>query len=1089
MQSNRFSSAVILLAAGQALFSLGGGVTASASTAYEEPQPAARVTGKVIDGSGLPVIGATVYVENATTRGTTTDADGSFSLSVAPDEVLVVSCIGYKTVTVIPGNRSNLEIVLEEDTTLLDETVVVGYGVQKKMNLSGAVTTVKMDEVLGDRPQPNVAAALQGAIPGLYISSGNGNTPGQTGKNIQIRGTASFSGSNNTVSGLSPLILIDNVPGDIDALNPEDIESVTVLKDASASAIYGARAAAGVILITTKRPSKAQKVTINYSNNVGFVNAADTPSQVDTRTFLNMYKEAFATDLYTAAQNQDINDWLGYLDTYEKNPSALPGTLTDNGILVAPDGLRYYLSSEDSYKRMMETGTTQNHNVAVSGATDAIRFRISANAYKENGPLYGDKDVYNRESVNGVISADITKWFTQELDIYYTQQKRQFLQDETGALYGQRNPDFLPDGTDPDGYLIRTARNIIDVSNVRNTLIEQPRVFTKSIFRPFKGLEAIFEYTYQRKGTDFNYFSGKYTVTDIQLNVLKGPDHDYYIARRFYEDRNSINAYLTYTFEPWQDHHFRVMGGYSQEYWNYEYFNTRAEDQAILSIPSVSNAQGKVTASDLYQDYALRSGFFRFNYDYDGKYILEVSGRYDGSSKFPKNSRFGFFPSFSVAWNITGEDFMEGARSWLNQLKPRFSYGSIGNQSSVGYYDYISSMELNTQASVWLSGNDAGYVTVIGAPDMVSNNFTWETITTMNAGLDFALFGNRLTGAFEWFRRDTKDILSQSVAISSVLGADAPMQNVGAMRTQGWEFNVNWRGQIGSALGYRVGFNIWDYKSRVTALKFNEEKSLSYLYVGKNVGEIWGYEWDGFYSVDDFSDLATWTLKDGVTSIAGVSPRPGDYKFKNLNDGQYGEDDTNDINSGKYTADAPGDMKVIGNTTPRYQYGFNFGFDFAGFDLSVMLQGVGKRDYFNSGPYFYTYIAGSDAIWSPVFTGTENYWTPKSTDASSNDYYVNANPDATLPRIYGNVGNASSNRRTNTHMLTSSAYLRVKNVTLSYTFPKALLSRAHIANLRVYASGENLFTFTSLPKGIDPETLSWSYPLYRTVSLGLNLTF
>lgn len=1053
---------------------------AGALVLAQNPQ---TVRGTVNDPSGEPVIGASVMVKD-TMNGAITDVGGAYVLPrVNPGSTLVFSCIGYTTQE-ITWTGGVLNVVLEEDSTLLDETVVVGYGAQKKMNLSGAVSSVKMEEILGDRPQPSVAAALQGAIPGLYISS-TSNTPGQTGKSIQIRGSSSFSGSSDNVSSIGPLILIDNVPGELDALNPEDIETVTVLKDASASAIYGARAAAGVILITTKRPKQAQKVSINYSGTVGLVNAISTPRQVETTKLLTMYKEAFATDLYTAAQNQNIDNWIGYIDQYKAGK--LSG-VTENGIYVAPDGLRYYLKDDDLAGRMMETGTSWNHNLAVSGGSESIRFRMSANSYSENGPLYGKKDIYSRKGVNGVISADITKWLTQELDFYYTQQQRELLQDEAGALYGQRNPSFLPDGRDPDGYLIRTPRNIIESANVTTTVIDQPRVFTKTILRPIKGLEAIFEYTYQKRGTDFNYNSGKYTYTDIQLNVLNGPAHDYSIARRFYEARNAINAYATYRFEPWKDHHFSVMGGYNQEYWNYAYFNTRAEDQAILNIPSMSNAQGKVTTQDQYADFATRSGFFRFNYDFDGRYIVEVSGRYDGSSKFPKDHRFGFFPSFSLAWNMAREPFMAGTRTWLDQFKPRFSYGTIGNQSSVGYYDYYSTMALNTNANTWLSGNDEGYVTVIGMPGIVSDSFTWETITTLNAGVDFAFFGNRLTGSFDWFRRDTKDILSQSVALPAVLGDDAPMQNVGRMRSQGWEFQIGWRGSIGKLVQYRADFNIWDYTSRITSLNFNEEKSLNYLYEGKQVGEIWGYEWDGFYTVNDFADLETWKLKDGVAGVDGVSPRPGDFKYRNLADGQYSEEDRNSINTGRGTFDEPGDRKVIGNTTPRLQYGLNLGLSVAGFDLSVRLQGVGKRDFFSSGPYFYTYFGQGDAIWSPVFTGTENYWSPKSTDAGSPDYYVSANPNATLPRIYGSVGNGGYNRWQNTHMLASAAYLRIKNVTLSYSFPKKLLQKAHIANLRAFVSVENLATFSSLPNGIDPETLSWSYPLYRTVSFGLNIT-
>ena len=1074
----------------------GTGTWAAASVS--DVQSVITVKGTVVDSQGYPVIGAAVMLKGAPTTGTATDIDGNYELSVDSDAVLVFSSIGYISQEIAVAGRTVINVTLEEDNTMLEETVVVGYGVQKKVNVSGSVASVKMEDVLGDRPQPNVAAAIQGAIPGLYVNTSSSG-PGSTGKTLQIRGTASFSGSSSGVSNISPLVLIDNVPGDIDALNPDDIESVTVLKDASASAIYGARAAAGVVLITTKCPKKAEKISVNYSGSVGLVNAINTPKQVGIDEYIEIYKEAFNTDVYSAAQNQSFDKWQSYLNTYRTNKSALSsqGTLYDNGLFISnEDGLRYYMTEEDMYKRMMETGTSLNNNIAISGATDKIRFRISGNNYRENGPLYSKKDYYTRTAVNGMVSADVTKWYTQELDFYFTQQHRDMLVAECGYLYSQRNPNFLPDGLDPvskDGqdYYIRTPRNIIEFSNTGKTTIDQPRIFSKSIFNLFKGFQAILEYTYQKKATDYTYDSGKYYVTDIQLNYTSGPDHDYSVARHYYDYRNDINAYATYQFDLGANHHFSIMGGYNQEYYNYAYYNTTAKDQAFISIPSMSNAQGEITTSDSYYDYALRSGFGRINYNYAGKYIVELSGRYDGSSKFPKASRFGFFPSFSLAWNAASEEFMRPTRGWLSQLKPRFSYGSIGNQTSVGYYDYYSTMTLNTQGTSWLSGNDEGYVTTLGMPGIISDSFTWETITTMNAGLDFGFFNDALTGSFEWFQRDTKDILSQSVALPAVLGDDAPMQNVGKMRTKGWEFQIAYKGHIGRDFLYNVGFNVSDYQSTIKKLNFNEEKSLSYLYEGMKAGEIWGYKWDGFYTVDDFSDTATWKLKDGVTSITGVSPRPGDFKFKNLNDGQYGTDDTNAVNSGKSTADEPGDRAIIGNSTPRYQYGFNLNLSYKGIGFSMMLQGVGKRDYSLNGIYTYT-MATSDPCWYPVYAGTTNYWKPLSTDSSSADYYKAANENATLPRIYGSttgtLANGSSNQRVNDHMLQSAAYLRVKNMTLSYTFPKALLEKASISNLRVYVSGENLFTFSRLPRGIDPETLSWSYPMYRTVSFGLNIT-
>lgn len=1079
--------------------SMGGG---NSATAAESPAPVAEtqdsktieISGKVIDTNGQPIIGATVF-ETGTANGITTDLNGGFTLTVTEKATLEFSYVGYKPQT-LPASQGM--VVTLEEALDIDAVVVVGYGVQKKANLSGAVATVKMDEVLGDRPQPNVAAALQGAVPGLMISSSSGNTPGQTGKSIQIRGTSSLgkdSNGNWAVAGLSPLILIDNVEGDIDALNPNDIESVTVLKDASASAIYGARAAAGVVLITTKRPQGNERITANYSNNFGIINAIGTPEQTRLDTYLPIYKEAFNSNSYAAA-GQNIDKWLEYLNLYNSDRAALEGlgTLQSNGIFVAnEDSKRYYLSQKDIYDRMMETGFSQNHNLSVSGATEHIRFRMSGNSYRENGPFVGNKDLYTRMSFSGYIGADITKWFTQEADFSYSQQQRRHLNDESGGwLYSTRLMNFLPDGTDPNGYTILTPRAIIDNSNARRTTIDTPRFLFRSTFRPVKGLEAVFEYTYQKQMTDFTYFSGMWQATDIQETTKTIPSKDYYIARHFFDTRNSFNAYATYKIDVAQDHHFSLMAGFSQEDYDYKYYNTQAEEQALIDIPSMGNAQGKVTVSDSYADFGIRSGFFRFNYDYKGKYILEVSGRYDGSSKFPKDSRFAFFPSFSMAWNVAEENFMSGTRKWLNQLKPRFSYGSIGNQASAGYYDYIASMGLSTKSTVWLNGNDdANYVTQLGTPGLVSANFTWETITTSNVGLDFALFNNRLTGMFEWFQRDTKDILSEGVDLPGVLGVAAPNQNVGKMRTRGWELQLGWRGNIGEKVQYNVGFNLWDYKSKVMKLNFNSSKSLGSLYEGMNVGEIWGYLYDGFYTVEDFKDTSSWELVDGVPTLQGYSPRPGDYKFKNLNDHQYSDSDENDINSGKNTLSEPGDMTVIGNSLPRLQYGINFGISYAGFDLSVMLQGVGKRDWMYTGELLYTFAAG-DAKWYPVFEGTTDYWKPISTDPTSPDYMQPVNPNAKLPRIYGSdsgtIANSGSNRRANDHMLSDASYLRIKNLTLAYTFPKRWMNKIHVSNLRLFVSIENLATFTSLPKGIDPETLSWSYPLYRTVSFGLNFT-
>lgn len=484
-----------------------------------------------------------------------------------------------------------------------------------------------------------------------------------------------------------------------------------------------------------------------------------------------------------------------------------------------------------------------------------------------------------------------------------------------------------------------------------------------------------------------------------------------------------------------------------------------------------------MTAKDYYTEYAVRGGFFRVNYNYKDKYLLEVNGRYDGSSRFPKDSRFGFFPSVSAGWNIAQEGFMEGTSEWLGMLKLRGSYGMIGNQNIVEYA-FIPSMTINNKYSGWLV--DKNLVTAVTSlPSLVSSSFTWEKVGTANVGIDFSLFKNRLSGLFEWYQKDTKGMLAPGMQLPAVVGASAPYQNTADMRTRGWELNVNWRDQIGK-WGYRVGFNLSDSKSEITKYDSNESKLLSSFYEGQQLGEIWGYVYDGFYTVDDFEDTQTWKLKDGVVAINGYNPRPGDVKFKNLRDDDQGE---NLIYSGDGTLENPGDRKIIGNSMPRYLYGINLGLSYEGFDLSVFLQGTGKRDAWLANTL--TFPMYSDYKFIPLYEGLENYWKP--VDAAAGDYTC-ANPNAEYPRIYGGYGNQGSNYRTSDRYLSDASYLRIKNVTLSYTFPKQWVKKMALSQLKAFISIENLATFSSLAKGIDPETLSWSYPAFRTISFGLNLS-
>lgn len=1032
--------------------------------------------------AGEPIIGATVLEKGNTTNGTITDIDGNFTINLPANATLSISYIGYITQEIQVGYQTSFKVVLKDDTKTLDEIIVVGYGSQKKANLTGAVSSVKMDEALGDRPLLNAADALQGAVPGLFVSNG-GNAPG-TSKSFQIRGAYSLGVKNSDGTygnTIKPLVLIDNVEGDIDMINPEDIESINVLKDAASAAIYGARAAGGVILVTTKRPKGASRFELNYNNNFAFGKAVNLPKQAPLMDYLQAYLDCGYSDAYWSLGSPSVSKWMEYLTAYQKDPSSF-NTVGD-GIYVDESGVPYYLNEKDLYKNFMETSFQMTHNISASGGTDKLRYRISGGYNSNDGVLISDRDKFERMNVNSFISADVTKWFTQEITMSYAH-SLQTSPGGMGGVYNTRLVSYYPEGELPasvntladEDLPLFTPRNQILYSNPVNNKNDNPRIFLKSILKPLKGLEAVFEYTFDKNIYDYHWYTGQYDYTTIQGGSSKSFVDDYLRKYKQHTNYNSINVYATYN-KDFGNHHFKVMAGFNQESSYQETLDTYSYNQAVLDVPAMSSGTGTIKATDSYSEYAIRGGFFRVNYNYLDKYLLEVNGRYDGSSKFPKSSRFGFFPSVSAGWQIAQERFMNSTRHWLDGLKLRASYGVIGNQN-INPYTFTPSMSVNNKATSWII--DDTYVTSISSlPALVSQNFTWEKVGTINVGLDVNLFNNRLSGVFEWYQRNTNGMLAPGVQLPAVVGASAPYQNTADMRTRGWELSLNWRDQIGK-VGYRIGFNLSDYKSEI--IKYDDNaatKLLSSYYPGQTLGEIWGYVVDGYYTVDDFVDTSSWQLKEGVTSINGYNVCPGDVKFKNLRDD---DTSTNVITSGDNTFDNPGDRKVIGNTTPRYQYGINLGMNYAGFDLNVILQGTGKRDYWISNVLTFP-MNGDNFV--PLFEGLSDYWMPKDPD---NGDWSAVNPNAKYPRIYGNRGNSGSNLRQSDKYLSDASYLRIKNITLSYKLPKKWVNQIFLNQMKAFVSIENVATFTSLPSGIDPERIEWNYPAFRTVSFGVNIT-
>ena len=1034
------------------------------------------VTGTVTDETGESVIGATV-LEQGTTNGIVTDIHGSFKLNVSTKEVVLeISYIGYSKKTVKAQANVPVKVVLKEDTEMLDEVVVVGYGTQKKANLTGAVSQVSMDKVLGNRPVATVGTALQGAIPGLVVSPSA--APG-TDASFNIRGTTSINGG-------SPLVLIDNVPGDINMLNPEDIESVSVLKDAASAAVYGARSAFGVILITTKKAKKNERFSINYGNTFGWTKAINLPEQVSTLEYMDIYQHTWGDTHYI--QSMNIDKWREYYTQYHNNPASMPD-VEASGRYIDPDGNIYFLNNKNPMTEALTTGFQQTHNLSATGGTDKLTYRLSMGYVNNNGVLAGSKDVYERLNVASYVSADITNWLTTSLDLRYTKGDRATPDNSQNGIWDMRKCYFNPTGSvvSPEGATLywETPANYLKFAPTNHTVRKNPRIYSRTSIHPLEGLDVVFEYTYNGTEQDVRNYNGYFKLLHPQDTKISTPTTSEYKNNKSTTDYNSINVNATYE-KSFKDHNFKIMAGFTQETSNTSNLNVSRLDMINTETPSISGGVGETTATDSYKEYIIRGAYGRINYDYKGKYLLEVNGRYDGSSRFPKNNRFGFFPSASIGWQVGKETFMDWSKRWMNEFKLRASYGEIGNQA-IADYSYFANM--NPEKASWILG--AVRPMTLSTPGMISSNFTWEVAKTLDIGFDLSLFNNRFQATFDWYQRTTEGMLTAGRDFSAEAGADAPTQNAANLRNRGWEITLNYREQIGD-WSYRVGFNLYDSRTKITKFE-NPNKSLGMdYYVGKTIGEIWGYVTDGFYTIHDFVPSSegvkgwqdgVWTLKEGVTFIQGITPRPGDHKFVNLRDD---ENSVNRIDSGENTVDNPGDRKIIGNNASRFQFGGNLGVTWKGLDLSIFLQGTGKRDYWVNDNMRWGWSSNTTS--SAIYKGQEDFWKPTDMNANTIEGWTPVNENPTYFRYYGSKANNSSNQRTQTRYLMNAAYLRIKNVTLGYTLPKTWVNKIGLSSAKVYCSGENLFTFDHLPTGYDPERMSWGYPFYRTLSFGFNVT-
>lgn len=1046
----------------------------SAGTAYavpkwgtagvKETQQNGVCNGVVTDTTGETVIGASVVVKG-TTNGTITGLDGDFSLSgVTKGSILVVSFVGYQN-TEVKWNGQPLTIVLKEDTKELDEVVVVGYGTQKKANLSGAVAAVD-GKVLQDRPITNIGQGLQGVVPNLNITMNNGGAPGAT-SSFNIRG-------NTSLNGGSPLVLVDNVQMDANLVNPDDIESISVLKDAASASIYGARAAYGVILITTKKGKKSDKPTVSLSATGYWQSPALTFHNVNSMQYLTMMDEAYQND--GGSGHYFKSQVYQYAEDYFNGKYDSPVFFD-----TAYDTYKYgYCGNTDWWDELYKTSFSQIYTANISGGNDRTTYYASVSMNDQGGILKAGDDKYNKYNANVNISSNITKWLNVSAKIAHTYTDELHptggttamnstaysgLSSYSGMMKGDLSP--LMPVKHPDGHYAGQGSYTNPVAIMEqggNAQYKQNDLWMTGAVKitPIKGLVINADYTWNFYGKSSNqHVQNFYDYTAVPgtenyypwtnpSSVTVTNNDDYY---------NAFNAFAEYTFSLKEKHNFKVMVGYNQENKHKKYHYAGRKNLIDSSNPSLNLAYGDMAMNGSETHWSVNGFFARINYDYKGKYLLELNGRYDGSSKFPHGDRYAFFPSASVAWRVSEEKFWEPIRGWFDNFKLRASYGSLGNQaldeSRYGNFPYLATYGINTKYGALLNGTRPVAVSV---PGLVSASFTWETVNQIDFGFDASFFGGRLNTSFDWYRRNTKDMLTAGQALPAVLGTSVPQENAADMKTVGWEVSLEWNDRLSNGFGYHIKGVLSDYQASITKFS-NPTKLLGTHYVGEKLNEIWGYVSNGLFQSDEDAKAADQSY------LSGGSWGAGDVKYEDLNnDGK--------IDIGKNTLDDSGDRKIIGNSTPRYSYGITAGFDYKGFDFEMFWQGIGKRDYWLGGSQFWGF--------------TDEWCTPLT---SSLDYWTEDNRDAYFPRLH-HYGVNGGNHQVSTRYLQNAAYLRLKNVVLGYTIPRSITEKVKISRLRVFVQGENLLTFTPLIDSYDPETLNnMTYPINKKISVGLNLTF
>lgn len=1058
-----------------------------------QQQAKRQITGTIVDAAGVPVIGANI-VEAGTTNGTVTDVDGKFSLQVENNATIRVSYIGYLEQDISTVGRANFNITLVEDTKTLDEIVVVGYGTLKKVNLTGAVEQVT-SEVFENRPIANATQGLVGVIPNLNIQMSDGK-PTQS-PSYNVRGTTSIG------QGGSALVLIDGVEGDPRMLNPNDIESVSVLKDAASASIYGARAAFGVVLITTKSASKG-RTSFNYTGNFSSKRPTAIPDNiVDSYPWAQSFSDAWSRWNDNGNTPTAINKTMAFSPAYLSEikrrweDSSLPR------IEINPNtGAYEYYYSTDWYKELYkESFFAQDHNLSISGGNDFASFYLSGRYNGEDGLFRYNTDKYSMYNLRAKGNIQVFKWLQIDNNVEYSSMGyHQPINVGEGSniwrnIADEGNP--LAPLTNPDGTLsFPAAYTVGDMylgkngADLRQNIVKNKTALKSDFFDKTLTLRADFtfqntEYSHQRirVQTPYSRYEDIIGYTGTNTNDLQ--------ERRNTTEYIATNVYANYVKSVNQVHNFDLLAGYNYEQSTYKNVTMTRNGIVYEDARDINLTLGNnITTAGGYSKWRIAGGFFRINYNFNERYLLEVNGRYDGSSKFPSNQQWAFFPSVSAGWRISEEPFWKINHNIISNVKLRVSYGSLGNGA---IRPYTFSENFNISQSERILGEIRPQRTA--QPNVVPSSLTWETSTTENIGLDITALANRLSFSGDIYRRWTKDMYTVGPSVPAIFGTSVPKGNYASLKTTGWEISINWIDRFdlaGSPFNYNTRFTLSDYKSIITDY-YNPEYNLTDYYVGQTIGEIWGYRVEGLFQSQE--EIANSPSQSNILAHATRKNYVGDLKFKNL-------DGDNVIYHGLNRVGDSGDKTIIGNKTPHYVFGLTLGADWNNFFLTAFFQGVGKQQW---------YPSRESRFWGQYNRPYNDY--PRWQEHNQFRPELN-NFDAYLPLLSGYTSQNANGQLSlpNDRYLQNVAYIRLRTLNFGYTFPKKLSTIIQANSLKVYLSAENLWTWSPLYKwtkdtdvtsiwgagtqltGLDSDDVrtdgdGFSYPMLKALTFGLSINF